>query len=101
MHTNDHTLRDYSAVLNEKYGNPGTPERVAAEEEAYAFYTGQIIQEARKKAKITQAELARRIGSSRSYISHVEKGVTEPRIFTFYRIMNTLGVRIEYTMPVG
>lgn len=101
MHTNDHKIRDFSAVLNEKYGNPGTPERVAAEEEAYAFYTGQIIEEARKKAKITQAELARRIGSNRSYVSHVKRGVTEPRISTFYRIMNALGVRIEYTMPLG
>jgi transcriptional regulator with XRE-family HTH domain len=40
-----------------------------AEEEAYAFYTGKIVEDARKKAKITQAELARRIGSDRSYIS--------------------------------
>ncbi|MCH5227255.1 MAG: helix-turn-helix transcriptional regulator, partial [Muribaculaceae bacterium] len=54
-----------------------------------------------KKAKITQAELARRIGSNRSYISHVEKGITEPRISTFYRIMNALGVRIEYSMVLG
>lgn len=101
MHTNDHQLRDYSAILDAKYGKPGTPERVAAEEEAYAYYTGQIIEEARKKAKITQSELARRIGSNRSYISHVENGRTEPRISTFYRIMNALGVKIEYTMPVG
>ncbi len=101
MHTNDHTIRDYSEVLNRKYGTPGSPERVAAEEEAYAFYTGQIIENTRKKAKITQAELARRIGSNRSYISHVEKGMTEPRISTFYRIMNALGVRIEYSMRLG
>ena len=100
MHTNDHKIRNYSAVLDEKYGKPGSAERVAAEA-AYAFYTGRIIEDARKKAKITQAELARRIGSNRSYISHVEKGVTEPRISTFYRIMNALGVRIEYTMPLG
>ncbi len=101
MHTNDHTIRDYSAVLNEKYGQPGSPQRIEAEEKAYAFYTGQIIEDARKKAKITQAELAKRIGSNRSYISHVEKGDVEPRISTFYRIMNALGVRIEYLMPLG
>ncbi len=101
MHTNDHKVRDYSAVLDEKYGKPGSPERIEAEEKAYAFYTGQIIEDARKKAKITQAELARRIGSNRSYISHVENGVVEPRISTFYRIMNALGVRIEYLMPLG
>ena len=101
MQTNNHQIVDYDAVLNEKFGNPGTQERVEAEERAYAFYTGKIIEDARKKAKITQAELARRIGSNRSYISNVEKGITEPRISTFYRIMNALGVRIEYSMVLG
>ena len=81
MQTNNHQINDYDVVLNSKFGDPGTPERIEAEEKAYAFYTGQIIEDARKKAKITQAELARRIGSNRSYISHVEKGLTEPRIY--------------------
>ena len=101
MQTNDHQIRDYDVVLDAEFGAPGSAERIEAEEKAYAFYTGQIIEDARKKAKVTQAELARRIGSNRSYISHVEKGVTEPRISTFYRIMNALGVRIEYSMPLG
>ena len=101
MQTNDHQIRDYGVVLDADFGAPGSAERIEAEEKAYAFYTGQIIEDARKKAKVTQAELARRIGSNRSYISHVEKGVTEPRISTFYRIMNALGVRIEYSMPLG
>jgi DNA-binding XRE family transcriptional regulator len=101
MQTNNHQIVDYDLVLDADFGKPGTQERIDAEEKAYAFYTGQIIEDARKKAKITQAELARRIGSNRSYISHIEKGVTEPRISTFYRIMNALGVRIEYTIPLG
>lgn len=53
-----------------------------------------------KKAKITQAELARRIGSDRSYISRVESGQTEPKVSTFYRIMNALGCRIEFSMSL-
>lgn len=101
METNNHQIVDYDLVLNAEFGQPGSKERIEAEEKAYAFYTGQIIEDARKKAKITQAELARRIGSNRSYISHIEKGVKEPRISTFYRIMNALGVRIEYTMALG
>ena len=61
-----------SALIDERFGKEGTASRAEAEEKAYAFYTGQIIEDARKKAKITQAELARRIGSDRSYISRVE-----------------------------
>ena len=63
MQINNHQIVDYDAVLDAKFGAEGTPERAEAEEKAYAFYTGQIIEDARKKAKITQAELARRIGS--------------------------------------
>ena len=61
MQINNHQIVDYDAVLDAKFGAEGTPERAEAEEKAYAFYTGQIIEDARKKAKITQAELARRI----------------------------------------
>ena len=97
MQINNHQIVDYDAVLDAKFGAEGTPERAEAEEKAYAFYTGQIIEDARKKAKITQAELARRIGSDRSYISRVESGQTEPKVSTFYRIMNALGCRIEFS----
>lgn len=100
MQTNNHQLLDYDEVLDATFGKEGTPSRIEAEERAYAFYTGQIIEDARKKAKITQAELARRIGSNRSYISRVEKGDTEPRISTFYRIMTALGCNIEYSMSL-
>lgn len=100
MQTNNHQIVDYDAVLDAKFGAEGTPERFAAEEKAYAFYTGQIIEDARKKAKITQAELAKRIGSDKAYISRVENGQTEPKISTFYRIMDALGIKIEYSMSL-
>lgn len=67
-------LFDVSALIDERFGKQDTSERAEAEGKAYAFYTGQIIEDARKKAKISQAELARRIGSDRSYISRVESG---------------------------
>ena len=100
MHENNHQLVDYDTVLDSTFGKPGTPSRIEAEEKAYAFYTGKIIEDASKKAKIPQAQLARRIGSNHSYISRVEHGETEPKISTFYRIMNALGCRIEFYMPL-
>ena len=97
MQTNDNKIRDYSAVLSAQYGEPGTPERIKFDEEAYAFYTSQIILDARKKAQLTQEELAKRIGTDKSYISRIEKGITIPSVATFYRIMNALGLTIELT----
>ncbi|MDR2621397.1 MAG: helix-turn-helix domain-containing protein [Dysgonamonadaceae bacterium] len=100
MQTNDHKIRNYSAVLDAKYGVHGTPERAKFDEEAYAFYTSQILLETRKQAKLTQAELARRIGTDKSYISRIEKGVTVPSVATFYRIAAALGRSVELT-PVS
>lgn len=87
-----------SALIDERFGEKGTATRVEAEEKAYAFYAGQIIEEARKKAKLTQAELARRIGSDKAYISRVENGKTDPKVSTFYRIMNAIGCRIDFSL---
>lgn len=100
METNNHKITDYSAVLEQQYGKPGTPERAKFDEEAYAFYTGQVVLEARKEAKVTQSELAKRIGSTKSYISRIENGIMVPSVATFYRIMNALGLRIEIVKPI-
>ena len=100
MQTNNHKIVDYDAVLDAKFGKEGTPSRINAEEKALAFYTGQIIEQARKEAKMTQSELAEKIGSSKSYISRVETGRTESKVSTFYRIVSALGHSVELT-PVS
>jgi len=95
MQTNNHKIVDYSAVLEAKYDAHGTPKRVKFDEEAYAFYTSQILLDVRKEARITQAELAERIGADKSYISRIEKGITVPSVATFYRIASALGRTVE------
>jgi DNA-binding XRE family transcriptional regulator len=94
-------LYDVSAELDSAFGLPGTPERKEAEENAYAFYTGSILHEARKEAGMTQTELAKRINSTKSYISRVEKGAISPSVSTFYRIINALNMRVEIVKPIG
>ena len=100
MQTNNHQIVDYSSILEKKYGKEGTAERTKFDEEAYAFYTSQILLDARKEAKMTQSELARRINVTKSYISRIEKGVITPSVATFYRIINALGMRIEVVKPI-
>lgn len=100
MQTNNHQIVDYDQVLDQKFGKEGTPERIKAEEEAFSFYSGQILHDARKEAKVTQAELAKRIHSTKSYISKVENGVIVPSVGAFYRIISALGLRIEVVKPV-
>jgi len=92
---NEKEMFDVDAQLDAFFGKEGTPERRAAEQRANAFFTGQIIEDARKNAHMTQAELAERIGTNKSYISRVETGRTEPKVSTFYRIIAALGLTVE------
>ncbi|MDR3287163.1 MAG: helix-turn-helix domain-containing protein [Prevotellaceae bacterium] len=97
MQTNNHKIKNYSEQLDKRYGKQGTPERAKFDEEAYTFYTSQILLEARQKARLTQQQLAIRIGADKSYISKIEKGTTVPSVATFFRIINALGLSIEIT----
>lgn len=97
MRENNLKMFDVDAQLDAVFGKEGTPERRAAEARANAFFTGQIIEDARKKANMTQAELAEKIGTNKSYISRVESGKTEPKVSTFYRMVSALGLTVELT----
>lgn len=97
---NTEKIRQLATVnesLDAQYGQVGTPSREAFTNQANAYFTGQIIEDARKKAHLTQEELARRVGSNKSYISRIENGKTEPKVSTFYRIVTALGLSVELT----
>ena len=100
MQTNNHKIVAYDAILDQKFGKQGTPQRAKAEEDAYAFYSGQVIHDARKEANVTQAELAKRTNMTKSYISKIENGVITPSVGVFYRIIGALGMRVEVVKPV-
>ena len=101
MKTNNHKIEDYDLVLDEKYGKEGTPQRVQFENEAKAFYASQILLQARKEAKMTQTELAEKAGTTKSYISKIENGLIEPGVGLFFRLINSLGLRIDISKPIG
>lgn len=81
--------------LSAKYGKDGTESRAAFHEKSIAWYYGEILRDRRKELKLTQQELAERVGTARSYIARVEKGETDILISSFFRIARALG--IEFT----
>ncbi len=84
-----------SEELNRTFGSPGTESRRKAEEQAWEEYNAQILLDARKEAGMTQSELADKIGTDKSYISRVERGLTIPSISTFYRMVSAMGLTVE------
>jgi transcriptional regulator with XRE-family HTH domain len=65
------------------------------------FKIGKDIREARKNRKITQAELAKRLGMSRTTIGKIEKGtVQEIGIRKIIRMLDFLGLELN-VRPAG
>ncbi|MDR1160732.1 MAG: helix-turn-helix domain-containing protein [Tannerellaceae bacterium] len=100
MKVKNENLVSVDAILDAKFGKVGTPEREAFRKEAYAYCMGQLIYDARKKEKITQSELAEMVGTNKSYISRIEKGIIDPSVGTFCRIIDALGLKIEIVKPI-
>ena len=74
-------------------------EREAFHQEAYAYCVGQMICDARKEEKVTQSELAKRVGTNKSYISKIENGVVDPSVGLFLRIIDALGLKFDIIKP--
>jgi ribosome-binding protein aMBF1 (putative translation factor) len=88
-------LSTTNEMLDEKYGKHGTQQREQFDAKVMAWYYGDILRGRRQKLKITQKQLAEKIGKKQSYIARVEKGETDIQMSSFLRIAHALG--IEFT----
>lgn len=80
-------------LLAEMYGAVGTPTRKEFSAKAKAWYFSELLKEERKQRKITQKELAEKIGKKREYIASLERGETDMQLSTFISIAEALGLR--------
>ncbi len=62
---------------------------------------GLLIREARLRAGLTQAELARRAATSQSAIARYERGDVSPRVDTLDRIVAACGLELRPSLVVG
>ena len=91
-------ITSFDELLDAKYGKIGAPDRTEFEHKARAFMIGELLKEARKDAKMTQSQLASKIGTKKSYISRLENGKIDIQLSTVYRIFEEgLGIRVNLT----
>lgn len=91
--------KTFDELLNQKYGKIGTPERDDFEYKSKAFMVGELIKAARKDAKLTQSELAEKVGTKKSYISRLENGQIDAQISTLFKIFEGgLGKKLALSM---
>jgi ribosome-binding protein aMBF1 (putative translation factor) len=81
------------------YGKRGTKKRDELEAGYENFKVGALIHEARIEKGLTQEELARKVGTTKSYISKIENNIKEVRISTLQKIVQLgLGGKLELSI---
>ncbi|MEE9438190.1 MAG: helix-turn-helix transcriptional regulator [Saprospiraceae bacterium] len=89
-------LIDANKLLDIEFGTEGTKSRTEFKEEAYTYYLSEILKSRRKELKLSQKELADKIGKQRPYISRVENG-EDLRLSNFIQIATALGLNFNLT----
>jgi len=88
--------KNFDEILDVQYGKIGTKKRDEFELKAQYFVISEILKEARREAKMTQQQLAEKVGTKKSYISRLENGKCDIQLSTLYRIFEDgLGKKIS------
>lgn len=99
MATKKKNTTSFNEHLTKRYGKRGTKKRTEFEIKAKAFLIGEVIKEERRIAKMTQEQLAERIGAKKSFISRIENGQSDIQLSTLYRLLEFgLGKKVELTV---
>ena len=84
---NMENIKTLDEHLDEQYGVKGTTTREIFEKGFESFKIGVLIEIEREKQKLTQAQLALKCGTNKSYISRIENGASDIRLSTLSRII--------------
>ncbi|MEL7268478.1 MAG: helix-turn-helix domain-containing protein [Bacteroidota bacterium] len=91
---------DFEDILIQKYGGKGTDRRDKYDADSLAFRLGVMLKEERKKANMTQEELAERTGTKKSYISRIERGLSDIQVSTYCKLIE-LGLGKTLNISIG
>lgn len=86
--------KSLNTILDDTFGKEGSTTRANFKDRAYSFYFGEILRERRKELKMSQEDLAMKIGKKRPYISRIENG-EDIRLSNFALVANALGLSIH------
>jgi HTH-type transcriptional regulator / antitoxin HipB len=92
-------ITSFDEHLTRRYGRRGTKKRTEFEIKAKAFLIGELIREERRISKMTQEQLAEKIGAKKSFISRIENGKSDIQLSTLYRLLEIgLGKKVHLTV---
>lgn len=79
-------IRTFDDLIETEHGALGTESRNEFEEQSQMFILSEMLKEARKEANMTQAQLALKAGTKKSYISKIENAKGNIQLSTLIRI---------------
>jgi ribosome-binding protein aMBF1 (putative translation factor) len=91
---------DFEDILIKKYGKKGTAKREKYDSDSLAFRLGVMLKEARMEANLTQQDLAERTGTQKSYISRIERGLSDIQVSTYYKLIE-IGLGRSLNITIG
>ncbi len=101
MKTKESNLMNLEEFKVKHYGPIGTPKRDELEAGYENFKIGAMLHAARLEKGMTQDELAKKVGTTKSYISKIENNLKEARISTLQKIVELgLGGRLELSLKI-
>lgn len=87
MKTKKSNIITLEQFKDKHYGKLGTAKRDKLEAGYENFRIGALIHQARLEKGLTQEELAKKVGTTKSYISKIENNIKEVRISTLQKIV--------------
>ena len=94
-------ITTHDEMKDKLFGKIGTKKRNELEKGYENFKIGKMLQQARLKKGMTQEQLAKKVGTTKSYISKIENDVKEVRISSLERIVEIgLGGKLELKLKL-
>jgi ribosome-binding protein aMBF1 (putative translation factor) len=91
---------DFEDILTRTHGKKGTEKRDKYDADSLSFRLGIMLKEARKEANLTQEELAEKTGTKKSYISRIERGMSDIQVSTYYKLVE-LGLGRQLSIKIA
>jgi DNA-binding XRE family transcriptional regulator len=88
----------HEEVLNRFIGEIGTPKRTDFENELKADILAFQFKELRKSKKLSQTQLAEKLGMEKGQISKIENGKFNLTLATINKIASALGAKISFDL---
>jgi len=79
-------ISTFEELIEREHGAIGSESRNEYEEKSQMFIVSEMLKDARKKANLTQEELAFKAGTKKSYISKIENAKGNIQLSTLIRI---------------